>query len=374
MDTKLYDSAVIGGGLAGLTLAIQMADAGYSVILFEKEKYPFHKVCGEYISMESFDFLQRLGVPLASMNLPMINEVMISAPNGNTLTRKLDLGGFGVSRFALDSILAALAIKKGVIFLEEARVNAIRFSQNEFTIDTTLQNVRAKLAIGAYGKRSLLDRTLERKKIENPKNFIAVKYHVELDFPDNRIELHNFKDGYCGISKVDGEKYCLCYLTTAQNLRDNENDIKLMEKNVVMKNPFLKKYFTEAEFLCDKPLTISQISFGKKKVIESGVLMLGDAAGTIAPLCGNGMSMAMRSSHEAFQLIENYLKNEISRHELELRYEAQWNRLFSNRIRTGKALQYLFGAEALTNTVIATLKRLPTLADKLISLTHGNKF
>ncbi|MCW3086897.1 MAG: NAD(P)/FAD-dependent oxidoreductase, partial [Sediminibacterium sp.] len=68
-----YEIAIIGGGLAGLTLAIQGADAGYKVILFEKETYPFHKVCGEYISMESWDFLQRCGVPLGDWSLPRIN-------------------------------------------------------------------------------------------------------------------------------------------------------------------------------------------------------------------------------------------------------------------------------------------------------------
>src|SRR5580698_10430921 len=101
-----YDAAITGGGLAGLSLAIQLAKAGYSVILFEKEKYPFHKVCGEYISMESYDFLERLGMPLSNMDLPMISEVKISSPNGTTFTRKLDLGGFGISRYTLDSTLA----------------------------------------------------------------------------------------------------------------------------------------------------------------------------------------------------------------------------------------------------------------------------
>jgi len=47
-DDITYDLAIVGGGLAGLSFSIQMAKIGYSVILFEKEKYPFHRVCGEY--------------------------------------------------------------------------------------------------------------------------------------------------------------------------------------------------------------------------------------------------------------------------------------------------------------------------------------
>ena len=64
MDTNsiIFDVAIVGGGLAGLSLSILLAKAGYKVILFEKEKYPFHKVCGEYISLESWNFIERLGI------------------------------------------------------------------------------------------------------------------------------------------------------------------------------------------------------------------------------------------------------------------------------------------------------------------------
>ena len=74
-EQKVYDCAIIGGGLAGLCLAIQLAKNGHQIILFEKNQYPFHKVCGEYISMESWDFLQRLGVPLSDWDLPKINRL-----------------------------------------------------------------------------------------------------------------------------------------------------------------------------------------------------------------------------------------------------------------------------------------------------------
>ena len=76
----MYDAAVIGGGLAGLTLAIQMARKNKSVVVFETHKYPFHKVCGEYVAMESWSFLERIGVPLSDMELPRITELIVSSP------------------------------------------------------------------------------------------------------------------------------------------------------------------------------------------------------------------------------------------------------------------------------------------------------
>lgn len=378
MNDKLFDCGIAGGGLAGLTLAIQLAGAGYSVILFEKEKYPFHKVCGEYISMESYNFLERIGLPLSAMDIPMINEVKISSPNGNALTRKLDLGGFGISRYTLDSTLADIAKNKGVTLLQGAKVTDIIFENELFFIKTDQQTYRVKTAYGAYGKKSALDKKLNRKSVKpvsgKEKNYIAVKYHVKVTLSANRIELHNFKDGYCGISKVDGDRYCLCYLTDSKNLKDNNNDIKLMEQNVLMKNPFLKKYFAEAVILYEQPLTISQITFNKKSTIENHVLMLGDSAGSITPLCGNGMSMAMHASFKAFQLTDKYLNGRISRQDLEILYNNEWNYHFSNRIKSGQYIQHLFGKALLTNIAIGILRKIPFMADILINKTHGNKF
>ena len=102
--------------------------------------------------------------------------------------------------------------------------------------------------------------------------------------------------------------------------------------------------------------------------------MLGDAAGNISPVCGNGMSMAMNSSCIAFDLICEHLENKISIKDLEYFYECHWNYLFSDRIKTGKHIQHFFGKERLTNISVGILKKAPMLTDKLISITHGSKF
>ncbi len=374
--SSVFDCAIIGGGLAGLTLAIQLANTGYSVVLFEKETYPYHKVCGEYISMESFNFLERLGVPLSEMNLPKITELLVSSPDSNFFQRQLDLGGFGISRYTLDNYLAQLAKRKGVKVLEGTKVTDVNFENDGFKIKTDKGDYKSKVACGTYGKRSVLDKKLGRNITpdKNEKNYVGVKYHIKLDFPSDRIELHNFKDGYCGISKVDGDRFCLCYLTDAQNLKNNANDIKTMERNVLMQNDFLKKYFTKAEFLYTEPLTISQVTFRKKSAVENHVLMLGDAAGAIAPLCGNGMSLAMRAAFEATPIIKNYLEGRITREILEKTYKKTWNNKFAFRIAVGRNIQHLFGKERMTNVAFRILNQMPFVIDKLIELTHGKTF
>src|ERR1700742_1058502 len=114
----MYDIIIAGGGLAGLSLAIQLGKAGYRVALFEKEIYPYHKVCGEYISLESWNFLEELGLPLSDWNLPVIRTLLLSATDGTSLQHELPLGGFGISRYKIDAALAGIARRSGVDLFE----------------------------------------------------------------------------------------------------------------------------------------------------------------------------------------------------------------------------------------------------------------
>ena len=377
-EDKLYDVAIVGGGIAGLSLSIQLAKAGYSVVLFEKEKYPFNKVCGEYISLESWDFILSLGLNLDKLNLPLIKKLIVSSPNGKNIEQQLPLGGFGISRYNLDYELYKIAKECGVYIYEETKVNDIIYQDDTFTISTSTLTIQSKIAAGTFGKRSNIDvkwkRYFTTQKTNKLNNYIGIKYHVKTDLPADTIALHNFKDGYCGVSKIEDEKYCLCYLTTAENLKSNNNSIAEMERNILHKNPFLKQIFTSATFSTGFPVTISQISFDKKKQIVNHVLMIGDAAGMITPLCGNGMSMALNGSKIAFEGIANFLKNKIGRNEMELAYSLKWKQQFAARLKTGRTIQRLFGKEKLTNVFISAIKPFPFIIRSLIRSTHGKPF
>src|SRR4030095_1841312 len=236
-DNKRYDVAIAGGGLAGLALSIQCAHAGYSTILFEKEKYPFHKVCGEYISVESWNFLEELGVPLSQMNLPIIRRLLVTAHNGKELRQNLPLGGFGISRYKLDAMLAEIARQNGVEVIEGTKVDDIVFENEMFNVQCSTFNIQCRVAAGSFGKRSNLDVKWKRKfilqKHNKLNNYIGVKYHVKTNWPEDLIALHNFENGYCGISQIEENKYCLCYLTTAKNLDQCGNSISQMEKQIL---------------------------------------------------------------------------------------------------------------------------------------------
>jgi flavin-dependent dehydrogenase len=370
-----FDVAIVGGGLAGLSIAIMLSKKDFHVALFEKEKYPFHKVCGEYISLESKELLISLGIPFEQWQLPIVNHLSLTSPDGTELQQKLPLGGFGVSRYKIDEELKNIAEANGVKVFDGSKVNDVSFADEKFALQTDAGIFSSAVCCISAGKRSNIDVKWKRefvvRKPNKLNNFIAVKYHVQLEHPRNLIALHNFNGGYCGISPVENNRTCICYLTTAENLRKSSNDIKKMERDILSRNVFIKDALENSTMLYEKPLTISQVSFDKKEQVHDHALLLGDSAGLIAPLCGNGMSMALFSSVIATPIITDFLQHKISRSELEQLYTTEWNKSFGSRLKAGRIIQSLFGKEWLTNTSVSVLRHFPSLVRRIIRLTHG---
>lgn len=368
----MYDVIVVGGGLAGLVSALELARSGWSVALVERKTYPFHKVCGEYVSNEVRPYAETLGVDLTGLGAVAIKRFQLSSPSGRMLESPLDLGGFGISRYTLDYALYQLGLQAGVAFLLGKQVESVVFQDDTFAVtlnDTATLNSR--LIIGSFGKRSRLDKQLDRAFMQQPSPYIGVKYHIKTDFSTDVIALHNFPDGYCGISAIEDNKHCLCYLTTRRNLRRFGN-IPDMEKAILHQNPHLKLIFETSEFLYEKPEVINEISFAHKEAVENHILMAGDSAGLITPLCGNGMAMAIHGARLVSDLSDLFLQKQIGRPRLEQQYQAEWSRLFARRLWVGRQVQRLFGDAWLSEWAISLFGTFRPLLRSVMRQTHGD--
>ena len=362
--------SIIGGGLAGLTAAIDLLNRNFKVIVFEKNEYPKHKVCGEFISNEVLPYLEDLGLNIESLQPTHIFKTELSTHSGKTIKAKLPLGGFGVSRYKLDAYLAKKVLELGGKIVFET-VKTIDFSEDIFTIITQSNQIfQSKVVLGAFGKRSNLDIELKRKFIKQKSPWLGVKAHYSGDFPNDIVGLHNFKGGYCGVSKVEDNVINICYLVQFESFKKFKN-IADFQENILYQNKNLEKILKESKMIFDNPLTISQISFEDKPKIENHILMLGDSAGLIHPLCGNGMAMAIHSAKIASELVVNFLDNKISRANLEANYTSIWNKTFKNRLKFGKFLSKLLLNPYLSKVTMNLLLVFPFLLLIIIKKTHG---
>ncbi|MES2577830.1 MAG: NAD(P)/FAD-dependent oxidoreductase [Bacteroidota bacterium] len=368
---KNKEVLIIGGGLAGLTAAIHLSKIGLQVTVIEKNEFPKHKVCGEYISNEVLPYLNWLNLNIANLNPTNITQLEFSTASGKTIKSVLPLGGFGISRFALDEYLYKKALENGCKILQD-NVENIQFEDNQFIVTTAKKTIlKSEIVIGAFGKRSNIDQKLNRDFIQKKSYWLAVKAHYSGDFPNNSVGLHNFKGGYCGVSKVEKDIINICYLADYETFKRFKN-IEEYQKSVVSENPHLKVIFEKSKLLFEKPLTISQISFDKKQAVENHILMIGDTAGLIHPLCGNGMAMAIHSAKIVSELVEKYYTNEIkSRNELEEKYIQEWNFNFKKRLKMGRLLSNLLQKQKLSAVLMRILIIFPFLLSKIIKKTHG---
>lgn len=375
LDKNKFQVIIVGGGLAGLISSICLQRSGVNTLLIEKKSYPFHRVCGEYISMEVKPFLERMDLFPELLKPSLLTQFQLSDIKGNTAEVELPLGGFGISRFQLDEFLYQKALDEGVEVKTQSEVTEISFQENEFTVQLkTGESYTSEFVINAYGKRSKLDKSFDRNFIKKKSPFLGVKYHAKVDFPKDVIGLYNFKGGYCGVSHVEGDKVNICYLSRRENLKGH-GGIAEMEKAILYQNPILKGIFEKAEMLFEKPEVINEISFEQKASVENHMLMAGDTAGLITPLCGNGMAMAIHSGYLASTAILNYYQGKLrDRQEVETEYKNIWQKNFSKRLWVGRKTQNLFGNQMRAVLSVKFVKNFPLLAKKLIQQTHGEVF
>lgn len=364
------DVIIIGGGLAGLVSAIHLSKAGKAVILIEKDLYPHHKVCGEYISNEVLPYLSSLGADPAILQPTQLTKFEMSTPTSKLIKADLPLGGFGISRFTLDHFLFEKAKSAGANIIHDMVLD-VTFENEIFTVSTKEISYRSRLVIGAHGKRSNLDVKLNRNFIKEKSAWLAIKAHYNGDFPDDLVALHHFKGGYCGVSKVENNLLNICYLVNYASFKKYKN-ITAHREEILYQNPYLKKVFENSTLQFEAPLSISQISFQRKECVNNHILMAGDTAGLIHPLCGNGMGMAIHAAKIASSLMIRFLEGEIhDLGKLEQAYTIAWQDNFKSRLKTGHILSGLLRKEKLSNFLINGIAKFPAILPEIIKRTHG---
>ena len=153
------------------------------------------------------------------------------------------------------------AVMEGVELQIQTSVDKVEYHKDHFSVYTTNGlYFEARIVIGAFGKRSTLDKTLDRRFMKQRSPYVGVKYHVRTRMAEDLVALHNFKGGYCGISKIEDGKYNLCYLASRDILKKAGN-IPEMEKSALMNNPWLKDIFNNSEFYSGSTLVLGVFFF-----------------------------------------------------------------------------------------------------------------
>ena len=368
-----YDAIIIGGGLAGCSAAIQLARRGVGVLLLEQRRYPAHKLCGEFLSTEVMAAFHRLGVlgDVEAAGAHPIYRTLVTASDGASFQGTLPGTALGLSRFALDRLLAEHATAAGADVRDGTTVREVEGGLEEgFAVRTSEGAFAARVVLGAYGKRGLLDRKLGRPFFGEPSPFVAFKAHYEgLDLPGT-IELHAFPGGYCGLSQVEGGRVNACWIAHERVLRTSGGRPEGMIGGAMSENAALARRFRQMERVSPL-LAVSQVSFASKAPFDGDVCMVGDTAGMIAPLCGDGMAMALYGAELAAPLAAGYLRGDLAAAAFRRHYARRWKRAFGARLRLGRVLHHASIRPPVAGLAVRTCHALPGLGHWIIRQTRG---
>jgi menaquinone-9 beta-reductase len=382
MNDFIYDVAIIGGGIAGCAAAIQLAQYNQRVILCETKTYPHHKVCGEFLSPECVALLENLGLmdTIWAVKPASIHRVVITAPNGTSWETELPGKAIGISRYTLDTLMAAQARVCGVDFRDLTTVTNVRGS-----LDSTFrlavrtashqEQIQARVVIGAYGKKSNIDRILHRPFLKSPQHFVGLKTHFCGNPIPNQIRLYTFPGGYCGLSEIENGRVNVCLLVRQEVFQQiSHGSIDHFVEWMKSQNPVLGVWLSAARPVYKTWISIAQVSFGHREKIVDDILMVGDSSGLIAPIAGDGMAMALQASLIASSLLQEYLAGKITAETLRQQYSAIWGNTFRLRLRLSGVLQTFMLNPGWLTRGLQFINAVPALGHFLVNHTRDPHF
>lgn len=376
--------AIVGGGPAGSALAALLARAGRRPVLLERDRFPRQKLCGEFLSMESQALLKRIGCLDAVLALrpAVITGARFFSPSGRSIEIDLGAEALGLGRVALDETLFRHAELSGALAFEGAAVTRMDEDADGVLLEIersfpdgtrTKHLLRAGRVVAAYGRRSGLDRPLERSFLRRHSPYVGYKRRHALA-PGSaavaaelrgKVEIHLFEGGYCGVSVVDGGAVNVCLLAEERAFTAGASPRSDAITRLARLSPSLRGRI-EALRPDGEPLAAAQLTFTAKEPSSGSIVFIGDAAGMIAPLCGDGQAMALESAVLLAKLMARGDGDDLPR-----LWDDLWRRRFASRLRVGRWLQTLLMRPLAAEAVVRILKPWPVLAAPLLARTRG---
>jgi flavin-dependent dehydrogenase len=292
---RVADPLIVGGGPAGSAAAIRLARAGHRPLLLERTREPTDALCGGFLSWRTLDALERLGLDRAKLHGAIVNRLRLFAGDVRT-EQMLPAPAMGLSRLRLDRLMIETAAGAGAKVARGVTVRgwedgAVRADESEIA--------PAALFL-ATGKHDL--RGLARPR-EAAGGDPAIGLRVRLGphpalgrLIGDAIELHLFDRGYAGLVMQEDGTANLCLAVQKSRLDEADGLEGLFDALADL--PHLGERMTHRR--PGPPDAVAHVPYGwRARETAPGVFRLGDQAGVIPSLAGEGMGIAIASGVRA---------------------------------------------------------------------------
>ncbi|MEQ1948781.1 MAG: NAD(P)/FAD-dependent oxidoreductase [Bryobacteraceae bacterium] len=283
--------AVLGGGPAGSFAAHRLASSGLKAILFD-EKLAWEKPCGgglTYKAYSEYPFLIENETPKR-----LVRSSSLAAPGAGEVQIELAHPLVIYSRMDLNKMLLDRAAKAGAE-LEKTRVLGVEKKDNGWRLRTQAGDLDADFCIVATGARNPLRNVGTEYQAEDTMR--ALGYYVQAQQEHIDIQFLPRLEGYIWVFPRAGHlSVGICGKgQTAQALRA-QLERYMDEKGIAWKG---------AQFYSHMLPSLESPGWKKNRVAGEGWMAVGDAAGLVDPITGEGIYYAMRSGDLASQIVLN---------------------------------------------------------------------
>ncbi|MDN4068846.1 NAD(P)/FAD-dependent oxidoreductase [Paenibacillus vini] len=372
------DVVVLGGGISGSCIAKALADKQWGTALIDRRNFPRHKVCGEFLSPEAQSTLNALGLtePLESLYPTRIERAQLIFEQGREIELPIPGAAWGLSRYRMDEALHSAALQAGAQLHLSTTVTAVEQHGEGYIVrtkrgsDTNLFHARAVIA--AWGTNSRVANSGHRPDAaaSSQQAYIGVKTHYTGIRMGPVIEMYFFQGGYLGLCPVeDGRVNAAALLNRSEFVKTGKSVMSILEA-AIQRNRRLAERLAPVVPVPDSQAAIAPVYLQHKPSPWNGLPRIGDAAATIAPLCGDGMSMALRSAALCAPLADSYLRGSISLLEWEQRYTEVIQQEFTSPLRWGSLLQWLVSKPVVHQLVPNAARLAPLLENGLFRATR----
>jgi geranylgeranyl reductase family protein len=340
-----FDVCIVGAGPSGSTCAWYLAKAGKKVLLLEKRRFPRDKICGDACCMIAQQHMEKMGVMQEILREQKGHWAMLGglvAPSGTGYIADSVPGFSGkrlviaVKRRILDEKLARAAQSAGADLREHVSFTGATLdkARGVWTVQATVEGegattFEARALVAADGAHSHVTQALG---IDTPppdgicsRAYIKAGTH-NFDADGVAFYTSDLIPGYAALFKeADGDVNFCTYIIPGGKTKNE--DLKVMHERLIREHPYISKALgprAEIAKMQGAPLRLG----GGLKTYFDNMVVIGDAAGHIDPLTGEGIHTAMDGGWMAAEeLISGLEAGDLSARRLK-RYEDRWMKAF----------------------------------------------